>query len=435
MVQAPRPRPRPIMQALAAVVVAAGGLVSGCGHSPEPPVPTWIAATAVPLTTTDPAGPLDDLAPLRDAVGDAEIVGLGESVHGASEELTLKHRALRVLVEQLGFRSVAWEEDWTTGRRIDEYITGGPGDPAELVARMSPQWRSREVADVLRWLREFNGGRPDEVRFVGVEYYLTGPDAYDDVDAYVAGAAPERSAELREHLAAVRPPTDDVFAHIQTYTATPDKQPYLRHACAVLDLVDAVPHPSGDRDHAVAVHTARQIVSFYEHFALPEADSHAFRDAHAAGNLQWWQELTADRIAYWAAAPHTANAPRMRIATPDGGELRFRSAGSHLRERYGQRYLSVGFTFDHGSVSGDAQPVALPAPADGWFERPFARAGMPTFVLDLRTTAPPPVRDWLDAPVTTRGPMGPGSYTDGGSASQWFDVVVHDQQVTPAARP
>ena len=422
------------MQTLAAVV-AVGSLVSACGGSPEPPVSTWIAATAVPLTTTDPAAPLDDLTPLRDAVGGAEIVGLGESVHGAAQELTLKHRALRVLVEQLGFRSVAWEEDWTTGRRIDEYIGGGAGDPAGLLARMSPQWQSREVADVLRWLREFNSGRPDKVRFVGVEYYLTGPDAYDAVDAYVGAVAPDRLTELREHLAVVRPATADVFAHIQTYMSAPDKQPYLRHARAVHDLVDAAPHQPGDTDHAMVVHTADQIVSFYEHFALPEADSHAYRDAHAAESLRWWHELTGDRTAYWAAAPHTASAPQMRIAGPDGGEMRFPSAGSHLRERYGERYLSVGFTFDHGSVSGGPQPIALPAPAEGWFEQPFAQVGMESFVLDLRAAAPPPVHDWLDAPVTTRGPMGPGSYTDGGPASQWFDVIVHGRLVTPAAQP
>ncbi|MGH8963938.1 MAG: erythromycin esterase family protein, partial [Actinomycetes bacterium] len=158
-----------------AAAVALTGLLTACAGDPPPPVPTWVAAHAAPLSTTDPAAPLDDLAlPLREAVGNAEIVGLGESVHGAAEELTLKHRALRVLVEQSGFRSIAWEEDWTTGRRINDYITSGTGDPDLLVARMSPQWHSREVTDTLRWLRDFNSGRPDKVRFVGVEYYLTG---------------------------------------------------------------------------------------------------------------------------------------------------------------------------------------------------------------------------------------------------------------------
>jgi erythromycin esterase len=392
--------------------------VAGCGTTT---VPGWVAETAEPLATTRPADPLDDLAPLRAAAAGADVVGLGESVHGAAEELTLKHRALRVLVEQLGFRSVAWEEDWTTGRRINDFITGGAGDLATLMGRMSPQWQSREVADVLQWLRDFNTGRTDQVQFVGVEYYLTGADAYADVDAYVAGAAPGRLAELRAHLAPIRPATTNAFEHVQAYMAVPDKQPLLAHARGVHDLVAGLPHASGDRAHAEAVHTARQIVSFHEHFALPEPESHSYRDAHAAANLAWWRNLTGDRIAYWAASPHTATARDLRITSQDG-ELRFTSAGTHLRDRYGARYLSIGFLFDHGPE--------LPAPAEGWFERPLAQPE--PFVLDLRGSVPPGVRTWLDAPIVTRGPAGPGSVTTGGTAAQWFDMIVHVDAVTPA---
>ncbi len=398
--------------------VLALGMVAGCGTTT---VPEWVAANASPLATTRAADPLDDLAPLRAAAADADVVGLGESVHGAAQELTLKHRALRVLVEQLGFRSVAWEEDWTTGMRVNDFIGGGAVDLATLMAGMSPQWQSREVADVLQWLRDFNAGRADKVQFVGVEYYLTGVDACADVEAYVAAAAPERLAALRAQLAPIRPATPDAFAHIQAYAAVPDKQPLVGHARAVHDLVAALPHAAGDRAYAEAVHTARQIVSFHEHFALPEPESHSYRDAHAAANLTWWRDLTGDRIAYWAASPHTASAQNLRITAP-GGELRFTSAGAHLRDRYGARYLSIGFLFDHGPE--------LPAPADGWFEQPLAQAG--PFLLDLRTSAPPEVRRWLDAPIVTRGPNGPGSVTDGGTAAQWFDLVVHVGEVTPA---
>jgi erythromycin esterase-like protein len=78
---------------------------------PTPQVANWIRHNASQLTTIDPTAPLDDLAPLRRMVGDAQVVGLGESTHGAREAFTLKHRMLRLLVEELGFRSVAWEDD------------------------------------------------------------------------------------------------------------------------------------------------------------------------------------------------------------------------------------------------------------------------------------------------------------------------------------
>jgi erythromycin esterase-like protein len=74
------------------------------------------------LNTVDPAAPFGDLVALRRSIGDAAIVGLGESTHGATQEITLKHRTLRLLVERMGFRSIAWEEDWTTGLQINQYI-------------------------------------------------------------------------------------------------------------------------------------------------------------------------------------------------------------------------------------------------------------------------------------------------------------------------
>src|SRR5262245_11558151 len=170
----------------AAAVMLLTGVVDAQAVSKPRPVTGWIRQNATMLGTTDPAAPLDDLAPLRRSVGNATIVGLGESAHGAAQEEGLKLRTLRFLVERMGFRSIAWEEDWTTGLQVNEYIHGGRGNLAELVRQMSPQWQSREVADVLRWLRDYNASHVGTVRFTGVEYYLARPLAYDVIERYVA---------------------------------------------------------------------------------------------------------------------------------------------------------------------------------------------------------------------------------------------------------
>ena len=428
---------RLLASGVGALVVLAGTATADAQARPDA-VTGWVRHAAAPLTTVDPAAPLGDLTPLRRAIGDAEIVGLGESTHGAAEEETLKHRTLRLLVERMGFRSVAWEEDWTTGLLIDDYIRTGKGDLDALMRRMSPQWQSRQVADVLAWLRDYNAGRTDKVRFVGVEYYLLGSLAYDAVDAYVAGTAPGRLAELRRHLRVIRPSTADMFQYIQWYLSVADKRPYIRHARQVARLVRDVPHRPGDRAHALALHHARQIVSFYVHYSLPQppaSDSLVYRDAHAAQNLRWWHRYSGDKVAYWGASAHTANAPRLRIVVPPGPDWRYATAGSYLRRWFGPRYVSIGFTFDHGTVSlGPGETVTLPPPAPGWFERPFGRVGLDQFALDLHSSAPAPVRDWLEAPIRTRGlpDAGPGSSMTGGSLAQWFDVIVHRQELTPA---
>jgi erythromycin esterase len=118
--------------------------------------------------------------------------------------------------------------------------------------------------------------------------------------------------------------------------------------------------------------------------------------------------------------------------------MRFASAGSHLRRWYGNRYLSIGFTFDRGAVYlGDGQTADQPKPKRGWFEEPFGDVRANQFTLDLRRPAPRTVRNWLHGPATTRGlpHAGPASSIDGGSLAQWFDVIVHRQSVSPARAP
>ena len=44
----------------------------------------WLEAHAKPLKTTNPTASLNDLKPLKDMVGSASIVGLGEATHGGS---------------------------------------------------------------------------------------------------------------------------------------------------------------------------------------------------------------------------------------------------------------------------------------------------------------------------------------------------------------
>lgn len=416
--------------AAAVALLLTAGLTTPAAASPG--IVPWIERNAERLSTADPAAPLDDLAPLRRSVGSASIVALGEPAHEVAEVTTLKHRALRYLVERMGFRSIAWEDDWTLGLAINEFVRTGDGDVEALLRRTGGGWATRETADVLRWLRDFNSGRPahDQVQFVGVEYYTTWWPAYEIVDAYVADVAPERLPELRAHLEPLEPREETAFDHAKAYMKVTDKKPFVDHARAAYALVEELaPRRS------LARHAARQILSFYENYYIPFAEALNYRDARAAENLRWWRETSHDKIVYWAASPHTAPAPNLRIVAPPEPDLTFASAGSHLKRWYGADYRSIGFTFDHGTLTGES--IAVPPPAPEWFEHPFGRVDAEQFLLDLRGHAPRPVRDWLRQPARTRGFVEHDppyeSYMTGGTLGQWFDVIVHRQTVTAAA--
>ncbi|MFE2040238.1 erythromycin esterase family protein [Streptomyces sp. NPDC059477] len=146
-----------------------------------------------------------------------------------------------------------------------------------------------------------------------------------------------------------------------------------------------------------------------------------------------WQERTADRIVYWGGLGHTADS-RPRTGSPSSPPVPHRTAGSHLREHFGAGYVSIGLTFHHGTL-----PYAVPAPPADFADTVLGTAGPGSYLLDLRAEAPATVRTWLDTPTRTRliGPFYDAAddsafHLAGGSLTDWFDAVVHTQEVTAA---
>lgn len=162
-----------------AVVAAASCIVvaSGCGDASErteDEVVQWVRETAIPLTpvtATTPDEPLADGADLErvdELVDGATVVGLGESAHGLGDQFVLRQRMARRLVEDHGFRTTAFEEDYGSGVAIDRYVTEGTGDPRELVGSMVSAWRTEQMLEFVAWMRDFNDHHQDDpVRFLG----------------------------------------------------------------------------------------------------------------------------------------------------------------------------------------------------------------------------------------------------------------------------
>jgi erythromycin esterase len=408
------------------------------GRATDPGV-RWIQRHAKPLDTIEPNAPLADLRPLRPMVDDAVVVGLGESTHGAHQQFALKHRVVRLLVQQLGFRSLAMEEDWATGLDLNRYLLTGQGNAAELVRSMGVPWSTREVQAMLEWLRAWNTRHRDKVRFVGVDVYDTRRSVYDAVAGYVRRAAPRLLPRLERDFEVIRPTRPDWIAFFLTQVQ--DKQRYLEHARSAYRLVKAVPHRPGDRRHELALQHARQIVAFYEYYTLDQPN---YRDRKLAQNLRWWRRYSGDKVVFWAANVHTANAQRLKASVPPE-VLRFKAAGAYLRERYGSRYASIGFTFDHGAVNSGwggppftPTPFPVPRPPRGFAEHPLGQVGLRQYLVDLGTPAPPAVRSWLHAPAKIRvigatydPETDAAHHMTGGSLHEWFDVLLHRQVVTP----
>ncbi|HYH06510.1 MAG TPA: erythromycin esterase family protein [Thermoanaerobaculia bacterium] len=97
-----------------------------------------------------------DLAPFGALVGDASVVGLGESWHKSGGFYLMKHRLFRYLVQEKGFRAFAMESNWEAVERTNAYVQTCAGTAESAIAEEIAVWHSTEYADLIRWMCEWN---------------------------------------------------------------------------------------------------------------------------------------------------------------------------------------------------------------------------------------------------------------------------------------
>jgi erythromycin esterase-like protein len=130
----------------------------------------WIAGHAIRLTTPEAGHGFDDMQPLKQVVGDARIVALGEATHGTREFFQLKHRMVEFLATQMGFNIFAIEANMPEAYKLNDYVLHGTGDPAALIKGMYFwTWDTQEVLAMVKWMREFNTSGKGKIQFTGFD--------------------------------------------------------------------------------------------------------------------------------------------------------------------------------------------------------------------------------------------------------------------------
>ncbi|MFJ6518183.1 erythromycin esterase family protein [Streptomyces filamentosus] len=404
-----------------------------------------LGRVAHPLRTTEPRGGLADLRPFGRMVGDARVVGLGEASHSSHEFFTVKHRILRYLVEEKGFRAFALEAPWSTGLRLDAYLVRGEGDLKKIMEEEFQGtyrwWNNAEYRDLLQWMRAYNIQHPDDpVRFVGDDSGFAGAELYDKVSAYAAATRPDLTPQLTELYRGLRPATD-AETYVDDYLSKPmaERKELAERTGRAVDLLKQQPATGTDADahawavqHATAIHQMTTLFAFDWDDPQSVPDIMLYRDRIMAENVTWWQQQTGDRIVLAAHNGHIALKTYIPGAYP-------KVQGDFLREQLGGGYLSVGLTFDHGSFNafgtdGAVHRFTVGPAAPGTAEHTLDRVRYRDFVVDLRNT-PAAARTWLAAPHTVKniGATYPG-IADAPQIrlSESYDAVIHLQQVEAA---
>ncbi|MBB2741338.1 UNVERIFIED_ORG: erythromycin esterase [Microbispora rosea subsp. rosea] len=376
--------------------------------SPHNPFADWLRAHAVPLAHLDPEAPLDDLEPLRDIVGGARVVAVGEHSHFIDEFARVRRRILRFLVERCGFTVLAFEHGFSEGFPIDAWAQGKGADD-DLAAHLAAAI-PLGVDEPLRWIRRHNRTAAHPVRFAGIDIPAAGGSllpALVPIADYLRQIDPETLPMIQ---AAIR--IAESFAGGSGAVAAPA---WARLDTAEQDALSAIlmrllirfraVEPlyvsRGDQDsYDIALrrlegachgdYTFRAMAGLFAGSGLT-ADTSA-RDVYMAGSVLWHLERFEPGTRVVLAA-HNAHIQKVPISFD--GHLTGLPMGQHLHSALGDEYFALGLTSTTGHTPEMRRDEKTPfgftvdditlEPAEpGSVEAAFADAGLGLGIADLR---------------------------------------------------
>ena len=161
---------------------------------------TGLPGGIYPIDGTGAELPTDDLEPFGTLVGDAPLVGLGESVHTSGGYLELKARLIRYLMSERGFRVLAMETPRTQAKMVQAYVASCQGTPEDALQGIFGVFASTATRDLVAWMCAYNQQHSDDpLSFVGFDAQQPWDDL-PELSAFLTAAAPSDQAALDQGL-------------------------------------------------------------------------------------------------------------------------------------------------------------------------------------------------------------------------------------------
>jgi erythromycin esterase len=361
---------------------------------------TWIKENAVHLNTVEAGSGFEDMQPLKDVIGDARIVALGELPHLTREFYQVKHRMVEFLVTEMDFTLFAIEGTFAGALELNDYILTGDGDAERaLAALVYPAWVTEEVLAMVKWMREYNATHEKKVKFYGIDdkpamgsaeavyKYLkktNGTSDYDEVLEVLKN--PWTSGQLLSGPKAKIHSTAEEIGKLIAYLET--KRPaYTRQSPSEQEI-------EKQREWGLASQHARVLLQNLKFRGLPSISAASnLRDIHMAENVRWIMDYEKGaKMILWAANPHINGAPG------DG-------MGSYLRRAYGDDIVIVGLLFNRRFSAEPNDELStestnqLTSESKGNLEATLAKAGLNIGVLDFRSPPKGIVSKYFKSPI------------------------------------
>jgi erythromycin esterase-like protein len=356
----------------------------------------------------------DGFSPLIEAIGDAQIVLIGEASHGTEEFYRIRAELTKDLIARKGFNLVAVEADWPDAYRANRWVRHASADSdadaalADFTRFPRWMWRNSVTVEFLQWLWEFNAPREHSERagFYGLDLYSL-HNSVAAVLAYLQKVDPAAAQRARYRYGCFEDYGEEPQAY--GYAAAFDLTKSCEHE-VIAQLVElrrrAAEYATRDGriaadDYFFAEQNARLVRNaeqYYRSMFAGRTESWNLRDTHMMQTLEalltYARQTTGlARAVVWAHNSHLGDA-----RATDMGSIGQLNLGQLVRERFAEGAWLVGFTTHTGSVTAasdwgePAQRMRVRPSLANSYERLFHDAGLSRFALLLRQ---PEIRDAL----------------------------------------
>jgi erythromycin esterase len=400
---------------------------------PKPIVPTakdleWIRANAIPIKTADPIDDHSDLMPLKQLVANRRIVALGEGTHGTSEFFKMKHRITKFLAEEMGFTVFAIEANMPEAREVNRYVLTGEGDPKKALAGLYFwTWNTREVLEMIEWMREHNRSGKGKIEFYGFDMQ-TPTVAMECVGKFVKKADKGFVETLAGHYKQV----DEIN---QAFTKTRDysKVNFEKWYEAAKKVYE---HLKANREIYLKSFDAMEVDWVIQDALVVLQGSQVFmkgkttRDQSMADNLDWIlnHQPPGTKVVTWAHNGHVSK----NLTT-------YKSMGSFLDKRHGDNMMVFGFAFHEGDYTAVGKKgintYSTSKSGTGSLEWFLKSSGIPNFIIDIRGALKgEPGAQWLNRELEFRsiGAMALDHAFSQRNLTKEFDAIIFFEKTTPS---
>ena len=337
----------------------------------------WLASHIIPIDNEI----LTRKKQFSKKISGAQLIGIGENVHGSSSVFQLKNILSKNLIEEEDFTLLAIEDNPYVGESLNRYVLGLT-DTVESV--MNVMYSNSDFKKFLFWLREYNKSAAKKVRIFGVDVNGRYENQIKDIDHFT-------SKKFALPLDSVRSILEGGIKNWnpKSYLPIPFTAEQKQYCIAGLEQIKEFIE-SMDLDT-----TRKELLCYYANNLLHYLTfDRKEREKHMAENINWLLARHPDeKMIYLAHNSHVGNQKKQ--------------TGMWLKKMFKEKYYMIGCCYFDGTDSfkqyalGNSQPVINEA-IQGSYEYLFNQIKEECFYLDVSKLTEHPVNQWLFQPMLMR---------------------------------